>query len=85
MQSISNANVGIFSNLLIAREMEEEGSTIIHILCIRVKYVALQINFSSDGWQIAEILQADTGSIQKRTYYTTIDWPGYIEYFSQFK
>lgn len=54
MQSISNANVGIFSNLLIAHEMEEEGNTSIHILWIKVKYVALQIHFSSDGWKLQE-------------------------------
>lgn len=59
MQSISNANVGIFSNLLIAHEVEEEGSTTVHFLWIQVKYVALQKNFSSDEWKIAGMLKAD--------------------------
>lgn len=77
--------LGFFSNLLIAHEMEEEGNTIIHILWIKVKYVALQINFSSDGWKIAGMFKADIDSIHIKANCTALEWPGYIKYFSQFK
>lgn len=77
--------LGFFSNLLIAREMEEEGNTTIHILWIKVKYVALQINFSSDGWKIAGMLKADIDSISIKANCTALEWPWYIKYFSRFK